>query len=146
MPNSITTYINERAPKTPHEAAICADEYSLTHKITFTDAVPGEGCFRSGNNAGNDCGRSSGMDRRQKTSVSGTCNYCQRLGHWKNECPALRVKSNYPHGPMKSTALATTMNKGASVLEVEQKPFNDKPGYAAFISVCFFRVQINRLR
>lgn len=37
MPVSVATHINERKVKTPHEAAVLADEYILTHKNTSGD-------------------------------------------------------------------------------------------------------------
>lgn len=34
------------------------------------------------------------------------CNYCHTFGHWKNECPMLKVNSNFP--PAKPVAVAVS--------------------------------------
>ena len=145
VPSGIATFINERSPRTPHEAAVLADEYILTHKTTFSDIVPGDTGYRScpivrGNGGG--LGSDASHYERQpwKNSVSSrTCNYCQRVGHWKNECPVLKSRTRPNHGSVTSSALAAPVCKTVSVLpETEQLPvMSAKSDYSAFISKGF---------
>lgn len=97
----VATYINERKPDTVSEAAVMADEFFLIHKTSVgyrktEENFPKQSWY--------DPSKSSKFvralpDRQGYASVgekerSNMCNYCHRMGHWKNECPFLKVKDD----------------------------------------------------
>lgn len=112
VPESVATYLNERKVKTPHEAAVLADEYILTHKSKFGEDsvdVQNSGSVRTGKSFQlHGESSSSRFDRSwKKGDPSKTCNYCQRKGHWKNDCPVLKGKSKFSgNAQVKPAALA----------------------------------------
>ena len=114
LPNYISTYINERKVKTPKEAAVLADEYSLTHKRIFGEQSQQR--FRlkdSGEKGESDFNR--GFTKGELGTVGNNeyntaCNFCQRQGHWKKECPMLKSKKGFSTRPAKSVGLAAPLS------------------------------------
>ncbi|KAK0145216.1 Retrovirus-related Pol polyprotein from transposon 412 [Merluccius polli] len=113
LPDCIVTYLFERQVKTVSEAAVLADEYSLTHKLpvcghrgTFSSSLQLDGLK---NESGTRLENISQFRPQQNQSTS--CNYCLGQGHWKKECPVLKAKSKFHHDnrPVKPGALAVSV-------------------------------------
>ena len=92
IPDRLTTYINEHKVKTAAEAAVLADEFVLTHKLTKPREYAPYNFSREEFRPRrfNETPRPE-YGVRNKTD-EGNCHYCLEKGHWKNECPALRDK------------------------------------------------------
>uniref|UniRef100_A0A8D0AC21 CCHC-type domain-containing protein n=1 Tax=Sander lucioperca TaxID=283035 RepID=A0A8D0AC21_SANLU len=99
--DQVATYINERKVKSPSDAAVLADEYRLTHKSHFESNSD----MHYKNNFTPRYSRSSFsgalFQRPQQKFGSGgpkapvnanTCRYCLVEGHWKKDCPLLKLK------------------------------------------------------
>lgn len=150
VPDYIATYINERKVTTPQSAAVLADEYTLTHKTTFVSAdLKRQPRFYERTKESLGVHRESTSSRPEfsawkKRDSNSTCNYCQRPGHWKNECPALKSKAKFSSSAkIKPAALAAPIAKLAQS-EVKTDCHNNSFGpvvkseergdYSAFIS------------
>ena len=107
IPAEIQTYLDEQRVDTLHQAAVRADDYSLTHKVAFrkahpqpfdhTEKRPGEGSAPS-NAYGS--GQSTPGDRMGSANANSpwlpagpTCFYCKKRGHIMSECRALEKKN-----------------------------------------------------
>uniref|UniRef100_A0A3P8WEH2 Gypsy retrotransposon integrase-like protein 1 n=1 Tax=Cynoglossus semilaevis TaxID=244447 RepID=A0A3P8WEH2_CYNSE len=161
VPDSVATYLNERKVKTPHEAAVLADEYILTHKSTFVDdkvVVQNSGSVRTSKSflLHGESG-SSRFDRGwKKGDPSKNCNYCQRKGHWKNDCPVLKRKSKFlGNAQVKPAALAASAQKKIQIHSSNDlcpvAESNEDDDFSAFISdgyvsLCGEKVPIKILR
>ena len=128
LPAEIKTYLDEQKVDTLHQAAVRADDYSLTHKTAFgkthlraldhSEELP-----EGGNPPANTHGSSypSHRDRMGNTSANSsrlsagpTCFYCKKRGHIMSECRALEKK-----------------NKMALVVSSPPQPFNSKSEFEA---------------
>ncbi len=143
VPSCIAAYINERKVKTPSDAAVLADEYILTHKRIF-----GEQKLKSYGPKAFDRSQLdldpvySKQDTENTARKDTNCNYCQKSGHWKNRCPALK-KKGFDVSQVKSTALTVPVESTKNSLT----PFQMRTktlaaaeiaaGYAPFISEGF---------
>ena len=92
VPTNIKTYSDEQKATTLYQAAVLADDYSLTHRNAF---LPSDGNNSAGNRDDKSMApptprTSSGKHRTQldnsrhdgtKRSHSVICNYCKRRGH-----------------------------------------------------------------
>lgn len=103
-----------------------ADEYILTHKRTFGEGiVNGQQSSCSGRTGKptvsyGECGSFRTERSTWKKDDSRICNYCQRKGHWKNECPVLNSKAKLSNiAQVKPAALAASV--GAAVPLEPQK-------------------------
>ena len=94
--------MSEQKATTVLKAAELADDFVLTHKGSFGDVCAGGDVRRRGSNYGNprysaQCSASGPSHAfkasRGKDEGSRVCNYCQGVGHWKDQCPVLRSKS-----------------------------------------------------
>ena len=114
--SDVKTFLDEKQVETLEEAARLADDYYLTHKVSFiakpkpTSSHP-QNKFMSGN--------SSGMPSQSNTpkpnSTSETksqyplsrpaCNYCKKPGHLVSEC--LKLKRKLESDEAKPTGLTT---------------------------------------
>lgn len=123
-----------------------ADEYFLTHKNTFEECGSNQvsGSVRKGKHLGD--------SRLSKLALSSgrhddpkVCCYCQRKGHWKNDCPALKAMGKFSGGAqIKPAALAAPFGSPAQlVVQTEGASDNrcpddwelkSKGDYSAFIS------------
>lgn len=147
VPGYIATYINERKVKTPEEAAVLADEFVLTHKSIFGGKNQREIVSKdTADRDQSDLEVFPKQERRTfwKNDSSNTCNYCQRKGHWKNDCPSLKHKKGYSALPPKSAGLAVPVSISNASVNTIVSPFQMQTkmlcadeitsGYAPFIA------------
>ena len=104
VPVNIKTYIDEQKAITLQQAAVLADDYSLTHRGVFYPSDVGVGSFtgskdRSSSTSLNHPPRSNSANPRNQNdqrpsgrSRSVICNYCHRKGHVMAECWSLQKK------------------------------------------------------
>lgn len=86
LPSAVSTYLNERQPETLREAAVMADEYVLTHRISLTDRPRSE--FLSAQPHSTDKVVPSSSNSEQ------ACFYCKKQGHLVADCPVLKSPSS----------------------------------------------------
>ena len=111
----MTTYLNERQVNTLREAAVLADEFALTHHMSFRDRHRSEHS-QSGHN-----------DNTHTTSSTDlACFYCKKPGHLVAECPVLRKKQ------AKTVGLIKTISHPS--LSIVQGASDSKTGYEPFLS------------
>ena len=90
----IKTYLDERNAESLHQAAVLAEDYSLTHKGTFSkDSQSGAGS--KGNHNGAASGTTSGKSSNDTRQLDGlrsskynvpVCFYCKKKGHVMAKC------------------------------------------------------------
>jgi len=107
LPPHIKTYLDERNAESLHQAAVLAEDYSLTHKGTFSRGIQDSSAgLKNTHNEGTHnpaSTRSSGSTRQpegQKPSRSNVpvCFYCKKKGHVMAECwkrEKKRVQPNF---------------------------------------------------
>ena len=95
--SDVKTFLDEKQVETLEEAARLADDYYLTHKVTFiakpkpTSSHP-QNKFMSGNSSGmpsqsNTPKPNSTSEIKSQYPLSRpTCNYCKKPGHLVSEC------------------------------------------------------------
>ena len=101
--SDVKTFLDEKQVETLEEAACLADDYYLTHKVSFiakpkpTSSHP-QNKFMSGNSSGmpsqsNTPKPNSTSETKSQYPLSRpTCNYCKKPGHLVSECLKLRRK------------------------------------------------------
>ena len=134
--SDVKTFLDEKQVETLEEAARLADDYYLTHKVSFiakpkpTSSHP-QNKFMSGN--------SSGMPSQSKTpklnSTSETksqyplsrptCNYCKKPGHLVSEC--LKLKRKLERDEAKPTGLTTLRPRSQSSIKTNTFDIVTKP-------------------
>ena len=129
VPPGIKTYIDEQKASTLHQAAVLADDYSLTHRNAFAPAdSSGSAGSRDDKSAASPSSNNTpfGKHRNQHDnrinlkSHSMVCDYCKRRGHVMAECWLLQQKS-------KPNALVRTVSKP---LRLSRMVVESKPGVA----------------
>ena len=114
LPDNIKTYIEERKTEDLQQAATLADDYSLTHRISFVTLNNPRGSISQDDQS--NCNNSSGAPikpkpaghpadgQRPRQSRNGSrgpiCNYCKCRGHVISECWSLEQKRNNPSGDL----------------------------------------------
>lgn len=100
LPERITVYLNEVVSLA--EAAVLADEFSLTHKSVFVPPVCRD-AFVSENKKP----RSPKTSRRNTSATveNHACFYCHEPGHFTSACPALRKKEHNKNKEPSAVAL-----------------------------------------
>lgn len=88
LPDKIVVFLNEKKISTLAEAAVCADEFVLTHKSTFVSRRESNFSPVFEKN-----GKASKSLKQVKTAESRECFYCHDLGHLISMCPILRKKN-----------------------------------------------------
>ena len=135
----VKTFLDEKQVETLEEAARLADDYYLTHKISFiakpkpTSSHP-QNKFLSGNSSG----MPSQSDTPKPNSTSettsqyplsrSTCNYCKKPGHLVSEC--LELERKLGSDQTKSTGLTTLRPRPQSsiktnTIDIVRKPKSD---------------------
>ena len=112
----VKTFLDEKQVETLEEAARLADDYYLTHKVSFiarpkpTSSHP-QNKFMSGNSSGmpsqsNTPKPNSTSETKSQYPLSRpTCNYCKKPGHLVSEC--LKLKRKLESDEAKPTGLTT---------------------------------------
>lgn len=122
LPVSVATYVTEQKPSTVLKAAELADDYVLTHKGAVGDIFPSR--FKS---AGSESNRQSPSFVSQNASngpkSDSRCNYCQAIGHWKNQCPALKSKKKSKTYLPATPTLSCSGVKSNEVVDKDFAPF-----------------------
>ena len=96
LPNNIKTYIEEQKGESLQQAAVLADDYSLTHmsgnykKLPNSDATHRNFPTVDPKSAGN--ADDSARNPRRGMSGGPICNYCKRRGHIMAECWELKKR------------------------------------------------------
>ena len=118
--SDVKTFLNEKQVETLEEAARQADDYYLTHKVSFiakpkpTSSHP-QNKFMSGNSSGipsqsNTPKPNSTSETKSQYPLSRpTCNYCKKPGHLVSEC--LKLKRKLESDEAKPTGLTTLKTK-----------------------------------
>ena len=132
VPTSIKTYIDEQKATTLHQAAVLADDYSLTHRNAFLSndgnsaaanrddkpvTLPNPRAPSGRHRNQHDYGRHDNVKSFSRPS-SVVCNYCKRRGHVMAECWSLQQKK-------KPDALVRTIRKPLEVPGIKLK--NEPP-------------------
>ena len=108
--SDVKTYIDEQSADTLDNAARLADDYALTHKVSFSGKPQKSFTNKNPNSSGNFKQNSQAKNKSQsenktssdsstkpksepgQTAKSMTCYYCKEPGHMKFDCPLLKNK------------------------------------------------------
>ena len=100
LPESIVMYLNERKVDSVAEAAVCADEFELTHRAVVAspgrELGPGRG--RAAERYGKRESKNTPHAGGDKASGARECFYCHEIGHLIALCPMLARKNNQSTG------------------------------------------------
>ena len=137
--SDVKTFLDEKQVETLEEAARLADDYYLTHKVSFiakpksTSSHP-QNKFMSGNSSGmpsqsNTPKPNSTSETKSQYPLSRpTCNYCKKPGHLVSEC--LKLKRKLESDEAKPTGLTTLRPRPQSsvktnTIDIVTKPKSD---------------------
>ena len=137
--SDVKTFLDKKQAETLEEAARLADDYYLTHKVSFiakpkpTSSHP-QNKFMSGNSSGmpsqsNTSKPNSTSETKSQYPLSRpTCNYCKKPGHLVSEC--LKSKRKLERDEAKPTALTTLRPRPQSsvktnTIDIVTKPKSD---------------------
>ncbi|MES9950010.1 MAG: RNase H-like domain-containing protein [Candidatus Thiodiazotropha sp.] len=123
----VKTFLDEKQVETLEDAARLADDYSLTHKVSFLSKPfprkPTPSNLGPKPNPGNPSGTASpsnapkpkltGESKPQKPLSQIICNYCKQTGHLIADCLALKRKQQRQEG-LKPTGLTSLRLKPQS--------------------------------
>ncbi|XP_073809789.1 uncharacterized protein [Danio rerio] len=124
VPSALSTYLNEQKADTLHKAATLADDFVLTHKITFKEK-PREKVFAE---APVSLPRKSLRIRSTVPTDERACFYCKNSSHLIASCPVLRKKGKAKHVGLISVDSSSNFNC------TSESDFNPtKDGYAPFL-------------
>ena len=133
LPSDIRTYVDEQKVDNLHEAAVYAENYSLTHTTSFGKPHPCDGNpadttleLAKGDQPGAliissfTGGGPSGNYSSNHLSAGPTCFYCRKKGHVMSECQALPRKNERSEKPdLTISPSFQTDHKKTSKLPVE---------------------------
>ena len=134
--SDVKTFLDEKKVETLEEAARLADDYYLTHKVSFiakpkpTSSHP-QNRFMSGNSSGmpsqsNTPKPSSTSETKSQYPLSRpTCNYCKKPGHLVSEC--LKLKRKLESDEAKPTGLTTLRPRPQSSIKTNTIDIVTKP-------------------
>ena len=134
--SDVKTFLDEKQVDTFEEAARLADDYYLTHKVSFiakpkpTSSHP-QNKFMSGNSSGmpsqsNTPKPNSTIETKSQYPLSRpTCNYCKKPGHLVSECLKLKRKSESDEA--KPTGLTTLRPRPQSSIKTNTSDIVTKP-------------------
>ena len=134
--SDVKTFLDEKQVETLEEAARLADDYYLTHKVSFiaklkpTSSHP-QNKFMSGNSSGmpsqsNTPKPNSTSENKSKYRLSRpTCNYCKKPGHLVSEC--LKLKRKLESDEAKPMGLATLRPRPQSSIKTNTIDIVTKP-------------------
>ena len=134
--SDVKTFLDEKQVETLEEAARLADDYYLTHKVSFiarpkpTSSHP-QNKFMSGNSSGmpsqsNTSKPNSTSETKSQYPLSRpTCNYCKKPGHLVYEC--LKLKRKLERDEAKPTGLTTLRPRPQSSIKTNTIDIVTKP-------------------
>ena len=134
--SDVKTFLDEKQVETLEEAARLADDYYLTHKVSFiakpkpTSSHP-QNKFMSGNSSGmpsqsNTPKPNSTSETKSQYPLSRpTCNYCKKPGHLVSEC--LKLKRKLESDEAKPTGLTTLRPRPQSSIKTNTIDIVTKP-------------------
>ena len=132
--SDVKTFLCEKQVETLEEAARLADDYYLTHKVSFiakpkpTSSHP-QNKFMSGNSSGmpsqsNTPKPNSSSETKSQYPLS-TCNYCKKPGHLVSEC--LKLNRKLESDEAKPTGLTTLRPRPQSSIKTNTIDIVTKP-------------------
>ena len=117
--SDVKSFLDEKEVETLEKAARLADDYTLTHKVSFVSKAnprkpfyPPSGhkpspSFQSGNSNQNvPKPKPLGENKGHNPLSQPICNYCKQSGHIVSDCPVLKRKREKQEGP-KPTGLTS---------------------------------------
>ena len=117
--SDVKSFLDEKEVETLEKAARLADDYTLTHKVSFVSKAnprkpfyPTSGhkpspSLQSGNSSQNvPKPKPPGENKGHKTLSQPICNYCKQSGHIVSDCPVLKRKREKQEG-LKPTGLTS---------------------------------------
>ena len=162
--SDIKSFLDEKQVETLEAAARLADDYALTHKVSFINKsnpsrrpfFPQSG-FKHGpsNPSGSHSQtftpkpKSSGENKDQNPLSQPICNYCKRTGHIISECLHLKRKKEKQEG-LKLSGLTSLRSKPQSCVKEEDPNQTERPEtdsvmeiYEPFLSDGFVSLNID---
>jgi hypothetical protein len=137
LPSEVKTFMDERKVTSLHDAAVLADDYSLTHKQVFATRKSGHSGSQGQGSAWKNTG--SGTPKMTTSEGAGTstsstggsssptnsgkvkfsCFYCKKEGHKMADCRVLQRKGSKNPG---SNALVVSCSEVQNSCEVKRPP------------------------
>ena len=139
--SDIKSFLDEKQVETLEAAARLADDYALTHKVSFINKsnpsrrpfFPQSGSKHSPSNPSGNYSqtftpkpKSSGENKDQNPLSQPICNYCKRTGHIISECLHLKRKKERQEG-LKPTGLTSLRSKPQSCVKEEDPIQTERP-------------------
>ena len=139
--SDIKSFLDEKQVETLEAAARLADDYALTHKVSFINKsnpsrrpfFPQSGSKHSPSNPSGNYSqtftpkpKSSGENKDQNPLSQPICNYCKRTGHIISECLQLKRKKEKQEG-LKPTGLTSLRSKPQSCVKEEDPIQTERP-------------------
>ena len=139
--SDIKSFLDEKQVETLEAAARLADDYALTHKVSFINKsnpsrrpfFPQSGSKHSPSNPSGNYSqtftpkpKSSGENKDQNPLSQPVCNYCKRTGHIISECLHLKRKKEKQEG-LKPTGLTSLRSKPQSCVKEEDPIQTERP-------------------
>ena len=134
--SDVKTFLDEKHVETLEEAARLADDYYLTHKVSFiAKPKPTSSHPQNKSMSGNSSGMPSQSNTPKPNSTSEaksqyplsrpTCNYCKKPGHLVSEC--LKLKRKLESDEAKPTGLTTLRQRPQSSIKTNTIDIVTKP-------------------
>ena len=139
--SDIKSFLDEKQVETLEAAARLADDYALTHKVSFINKsnpsrrpfFPYSGSKHSPSNPPGSHSQTitpkpkpSGENKDQNPLSQPICNYCKRTGHIISECLHLKRKKEKQEG-LKPTGLTSLRSKPQSCVKEEDPIQTERP-------------------
>ena len=139
--SDIKSFLDEKQVETLEAAARLADDYALTHKVSFINKsnpsrrpfFPHSGSKHSPSNPPSSHSQTitpkpkpSGENKDQNPLSQPICNYCKRTGHIISECLHLKRKKEKQEG-LKPTGLTSLRSKPQSCVKEEDPIQTERP-------------------
>ena len=139
--SDIKSFLDEKQVETLEAAARLADDYALTHKVSFINKsnpsrrpfFPHSGSKHSPSNPPGSHSQTitpkpkpSGENKDQNPLSQPICNYCKRTGHIISECLHLKRKKEKQEG-LKPTCLTSLRSKPQSCVKEEDPIQTERP-------------------
>ena len=147
--SDIKSFLDEKQVETLEAAARLADDYALTHKVSFINKsnpsrrpfFPHSGSKHSPSNPPGSHSQTitpkpkpSGENKDQNPLSQPICNYCKRTGHIISECLHLKRKKEKQEG-LKPTGLTSLRSKPQSCVKEEDPIQTERPETDSVIEI-----------